>query len=62
MQAVAIILFSIGSAVVYGILHDQLTARVCVEYFTIGHAPLFITDDPLLIFSAQSAAASQSSR
>jgi hypothetical protein len=32
--------------VVYGILHDQVTARVCLEYFTIGHPPVFDTDSP----------------
>jgi len=37
MQAIAIVALCIGSAVAYGILHDQVTARVCVEYFTIGH-------------------------
>jgi hypothetical protein len=38
-----------ASAVVYGILHDQITARLCVEYFTIGHPPVFGTDDPTLL-------------
>jgi len=37
------------AAVVYGVLHDQVTARVCVEYFTNGHAPIFGTDDPTLL-------------
>jgi hypothetical protein len=32
--------------VVYGILHDQVTARVCVAYFTIGHPPIFSTESP----------------
>lgn len=36
-------------AVVYGVLHDQITARVCVEYFTIGHQPVMKTDDPTLL-------------
>jgi hypothetical protein len=35
--------------VTYGIVHDQITARVCVEYFTIGHPPIFGTDDPTLL-------------
>jgi hypothetical protein len=30
--------------VVYGIVHDQVTARVCVEYFTVGHPPVFQTN------------------
>jgi hypothetical protein len=44
-----IILLCVAAAVLYGILHDQITARVCVEYFTIGHPPLFKTDDPTLL-------------
>jgi len=44
-----IVLLSIVAACVYGILHDQVTARVCVEYFTVGHAPIFETDDPTLL-------------
>lgn len=49
MQAAAIILLCIGSAVGYGIVHDQITARICVEYFTIGHPPVFPTSDPTLL-------------
>jgi len=49
MQSLAIILLCILSAVVYGILHDQVTARVCVEYFTIGHPPIFNTTNPTLL-------------
>jgi hypothetical protein len=45
----AIILLCIVSAVVYGVVHDQITARICVEYFTIGHPPVFGTDDPTLL-------------
>lgn len=42
-------LVCILSAVIYGILHDQVTARVCVEYFTIGHPPIFGTESPTLL-------------
>lgn len=49
MQWIGIIGLSIASCVVYGILHDQVTARVCVEYFTIGHPPIFPTQDPTLL-------------
>ena len=49
MRSLAIILLAIFAAVVYGILHDQITARICVEYFTIGHPPVFGTDDPTLL-------------
>jgi hypothetical protein len=49
VQVIAIITLCIGMAVTYGILHDQVTARVCVEYFTIGHPPIFDTESPALL-------------
>lgn len=49
MESLKIILLCIVAAIVYGILHDQVTARVCVEYFTIGHPPVFHTDNPTLL-------------
>ncbi|TWU10354.1 hypothetical protein Pla52o_57280 [Novipirellula galeiformis] len=49
MQWIGIISLSIACCVVYGILHDQVTARICVEYFTIGHPPVFSTQDPTLL-------------
>ena len=33
----------------YGIAHDQVTARVCLEYFTVGHPPIFNTTSPTLL-------------
>lgn len=44
-----IILLAIGTAVVYGLLQDQVTARVCVEYFTIGHYDYWNLQDPTLL-------------
>jgi hypothetical protein len=35
-----IILACVAAAIIYGILHDQITARVCVEYFTVFHPPV----------------------
>ena len=49
MQALGIVLMSIGAAVIYGVVHDQITARICIEYFTIGHPPIFGTNDPTLL-------------
>ena len=49
MQSAKIILLCIAAAVIYGIVHDQITARVCVEYFTIGHPDIFGTDSPTLL-------------
>jgi hypothetical protein len=48
-EILKIILVSIFAAVSYGVLHDQITARVCVEYFTIGHPPVFDTQSPALL-------------
>ena len=49
MQSILVILLCIGSAICYGIVHDQITARISVEYFTIGHPPVFGTDSPTLL-------------
>lgn len=49
MQAIAIILLSIASAVGYGIVHDQITARICIEYFTIGHPRLIDSESPSVL-------------
>ena len=49
MQAIRIVCLSVLAAIAYGIVHDQVTARICVEYFTIGHPPIFGTDDPTLL-------------
>jgi hypothetical protein len=46
VEATGVILVCICSAMIYGIVHDQITARICVEYFTIGHPPVFDTDSP----------------
>lgn len=49
LKPLAIVFLCIGAAVAYGIVHDQITARICVEYFTIGHPKLFGTHNPTLL-------------
>ena len=46
MEALNIVLFATLAAVCYGILHDQVTAHLCVEHFTIAHPPVFPTESP----------------
>jgi hypothetical protein len=46
MEAFKIVLFATLAAIGYGILHDQVTAHLCVEYFTIAHPPVFPTFSP----------------
>ena len=49
MEAVKIVCFATLAAVTYGILHDQITAHVCLEYFTIAHPKVFPTESPFLL-------------
>lgn len=49
MQVLLIFALSVAAAVLYGLVHDQVTVRVCLEYFTIGHPPVFPTEDPTLL-------------
>lgn len=44
-----IVATAVVAAVAYGVVHDQFTARICVEYFTVGHPPVFATTDPTLL-------------
>lgn len=48
LSAFAIVLLCVGAAVAYGLIHNQITARVCIEYFTIGHPRIFKSDSPTL--------------
>jgi hypothetical protein len=49
LGSAAIVLMSMFAAIGYGIIHDQITARICVEYFSVGHPPIFPTEDPTLL-------------
>jgi hypothetical protein len=46
MEAFKIAVTCVVAAVLYGIVHDQFTARICLEYFTIFHPPVFHTQSP----------------
>lgn len=48
-EAGRIVAFATLAAVTYGVLHDQVTAHLCVEYFTIAHPPVFPTKSPFLL-------------
>ena len=49
MESLKIIGVAIVAAIAYGIVHDQITARICVEYFTVFHPPVFVTHSPTLL-------------
>ncbi len=50
VESCKIIGLGMFAAIAYGIAHDNVTARVCVEYFTIGHERIFgPTESPTLL-------------
>ena len=49
MSGLRIVLGSILVAVLYGVAHDLVTARVCVEYFTIGHPRVVDSESPTVL-------------
>ena len=48
-ESLKIIGLSILAGAIYGIIHDQVTARVCLEYFTVFHPDVFHTQSPTLL-------------
>ena len=49
MQGIKIVLTCVFAAVLYGIIHDQFTAHICVEYIWVFHPPVFSTTSPALL-------------
>jgi hypothetical protein len=49
MEALKIVAGAVLAAVLYGMVHDQVTIRVCLEYFTVFHPPVFRTHNPTLL-------------
>lgn len=44
-----VFLLTLCTVTSYGIIHDQITVRLCPEYFTLAHPPLFHTASPTLL-------------
>jgi hypothetical protein len=49
LRFVAIVGMAIAAAVAYGILHDLVTAQLCVEYFTIAHPRILDSENPVVL-------------
>ncbi|GHO60399.1 hypothetical protein [Ktedonobacter robiniae] len=47
--SIQIVLLTIGGVVAYGLFMDQVTAHLCVEYFTLGHIDYWNLQDPTLL-------------
>ncbi len=48
-QTVLIISLCMLSAILYGIVHNQVTVRINLEYFTIGHRQIINSTSPTLL-------------
>ncbi len=57
LQAVAILGLAIVFAIAYGIVHDQFTTRICIEYFTIAHPKIIESTSPTALAFAWGVAA-----
>ncbi len=49
MAGLKIIALCIAAAVVYGVLHDQVTTRICIEYFTVFHEQIIKSESPTVL-------------
>jgi hypothetical protein len=49
MQFLGIVGTCVLASVAYGIIHDQITVRVCLEYFTVFHPKIIESQDPTIL-------------
>ena len=43
------VLLCLFGAIAFGVLHDLITANLCVEYFTIAHPKVIESQNPFLL-------------
>lgn len=49
VESLKIMGLGVVAAIAYGMVHDNVTARICVEYFTIGHPMIIDTTSPTIL-------------
>lgn len=49
MESIKIVLLCVFCACFYGVVHDTITAFVCLEYYTIAHPMLLPLETPVLL-------------
>jgi len=49
MEVLKICLLCTIAAIAYGIVHDQVTVRICVEYFSVFHPTILPLSSPTLL-------------
>src|SRR5215469_1422103 len=52
MESLKIVAMSVMAAIFYGVVHDQITIRICPEYFTVFHPHLIDTHSLILLAAA----------
>jgi hypothetical protein len=48
-ESAKIVVFCVGCAIAYGIVHDQFTAHLCVDYFSVAHPRVISSNSPFLL-------------
>lgn len=48
-ESLTILILAFLGAVLYGAVRDQVTARICLEYFTVMHPPLVESQSPTVV-------------
>ncbi len=49
MAALRVFLLCVFAAIFYGEIHDQVTAHLCVEYFSVAHPKVIASQSPFLL-------------
>ncbi|HEY9715555.1 MAG TPA: hypothetical protein V6C72_18925 [Chroococcales cyanobacterium] len=49
INALMIVVLSVVASIAYGIIHDQITVRICLEYFTVFHPLIFGMQSPTVL-------------
>ena len=49
MGGAAVVALCVSAAVLYGEIHDQITAHLCVEYFSVAHPRVIQSQDPAVL-------------
>jgi hypothetical protein len=52
LEAAKIVSIATAAAIAYGVAHDQVTARLSIEYFTVAHPPLVASQSPTWVGAA----------
>jgi hypothetical protein len=49
MEALKIWILCVAAAIAYGVVHDQITVRICYEYFSVFHPTILPLKSPTLL-------------